>query len=230
MQEIINSISLKEWDEEYRNKKVIPSSHRVAPSKIFTLFSEIADFESPGLSLDIGCGNGRNSIYLAKKQWTVKSIDGSAGAIELAESKIGIKGVRSNISLEHRILKEDWNLEYKNFDLILDSYVLCHYNDNEYIKNFLNQVNMHLKADGLFYSSHFSIDDEYYNKEGIVKDNNWILDPNNTIHKKLYSEDELKSLYSSFFKIKYYLNFKFIDICLGKPYLRSIHGLLLSKR
>src|SRR5260370_19457065 len=66
------------WEEEYGHLQVIPSSTRKLPSKALTLFSELLELSNPRRALDAGCGNGRNSVYLAQKGWQVDAVDTSA--------------------------------------------------------------------------------------------------------------------------------------------------------
>jgi ubiquinone/menaquinone biosynthesis C-methylase UbiE len=49
--------------------------------------------------LDLGCGNGRNSIYLAKEGMEVVGIDFSRGLIKIAKNKIEWKQVEENVNL-----------------------------------------------------------------------------------------------------------------------------------
>jgi SAM-dependent methyltransferase len=50
---------------------------------------------APGLAIDLGCGNGRDSIELLKRGWRVHAIDKESAAIKL---------LVDNVKLEHRAL------------------------------------------------------------------------------------------------------------------------------
>ena len=63
------------WDREYSEACVIPSSSREAPSHALLLFSELLGFRDMKRALDAGCGNGRNSLYLAQFGVQVEAID-----------------------------------------------------------------------------------------------------------------------------------------------------------
>jgi len=47
----------------------------------------------PGRALDLGCGSGRNSIYLARHNWDVTGIDMVRGAVAAARQKAAAAGV-----------------------------------------------------------------------------------------------------------------------------------------
>jgi SAM-dependent methyltransferase len=56
----------------------------------------IVDSESgpePGLALDVGCGSGRDAVYLAKRGWRVTAIDFSEEALAITKV-IGCCSVR----------------------------------------------------------------------------------------------------------------------------------------
>ena len=50
-------------------------------------------FDQPGRALDLGCGTGTSSIYLAQHGWQVTGVDFSPKAIELARDKAQRAGV-----------------------------------------------------------------------------------------------------------------------------------------
>ena len=54
--------------------------------------ARVADAE-PGRAVDLGCGNGRNAVWLARRGWHVEAVDVSAVAIEQAGQRSERAGV-----------------------------------------------------------------------------------------------------------------------------------------
>jgi 2-polyprenyl-3-methyl-5-hydroxy-6-metoxy-1,4-benzoquinol methylase len=54
---------------------------------------EVATGMVPGKALDLGCGEGQNSVWLAQRGWVVNSVDMSPGAISEARSAADAAGV-----------------------------------------------------------------------------------------------------------------------------------------
>jgi|SRR5438067_948518 len=65
-----------EWDARYRKHDAAMWSGR--PNG--RLVAEVSDL-SPGMALDVGCGEGADAIWLAQQGWTVTAIDVSEVAV-----------------------------------------------------------------------------------------------------------------------------------------------------
>lgn len=106
----------KKSNEQYKiNNKYLEINNR----KLVELLGEIKGKKV----LDIGCGNGFLSLYLAKKGAKVTSIDNSSFAIKnikrLAElNKVFIKAKKMNVL--------DLNKMNQHFDLIVGKFILHH--------------------------------------------------------------------------------------------------------
>ncbi|HPT28254.1 MAG TPA: class I SAM-dependent methyltransferase, partial [Bryobacteraceae bacterium] len=73
-----------------------------------------------GLALDIGMGNGRNAVYLARKGWKVTGIDVSREAIKQAQTAAGKVGA----TIEANVARFEDIPPYRGrYDLILCMYV-----------------------------------------------------------------------------------------------------------
>jgi tellurite methyltransferase len=76
------------WEKKYSGDGY---ETRRAPSVLLT---EWLDDRPPGRALDLACGTGRNSLYLAEKGYDVTAIDISPRAIKLAENSAREKGFK----------------------------------------------------------------------------------------------------------------------------------------
>ena len=69
-------MTLDEWNARYRAREEIASDP--AP-----LLVRAAEPLAAGRALDLACGAGRNSIWLARRGWDVVAIDGASEAIRI---------------------------------------------------------------------------------------------------------------------------------------------------
>lgn len=69
------------WNDKFRSG--LPNVRR-EPSRL--LVEAVAGYHKGGTALDLGCGEGRNLLYLASKGWTATGVDISEVAIEQAKA------------------------------------------------------------------------------------------------------------------------------------------------
>lgn len=102
------------WDQIYQGRGVkVP----VNPS---ALVLETTANLQPGAALDIGMGNGRNAIYLARKGWKVTGIDISSEAVKQAQAE----AKKLNAPIDASVSRfEDLPAYQNRFDVILCMYV-----------------------------------------------------------------------------------------------------------
>ena len=72
----------------------------------------------PGRAIDIGCGNGRNAIFLARHGFSVEAIDYSRTAIDWARERAAQAGVMVAFT-QANVFESD--LGVAQYDLIYDS-------------------------------------------------------------------------------------------------------------
>lgn len=58
---------------------------------------DVASSMAPGKALDLGCGEGQNSVWLAQRGWIVTAVDASAGAIAEARAQAAAARVEHTI-------------------------------------------------------------------------------------------------------------------------------------
>ena len=78
--------SAEHWDERYSGDPVWSGNPNEA------LVAEVAGLGA-GRALDVGCGEGADSVWLAQQGWQVTALDISAKAVERTEAMAGRAGV-----------------------------------------------------------------------------------------------------------------------------------------
>ena len=219
------------WDKEYF-ECVIPSSRRSSPAKVLAHFHERLLPRRDGVALDAGCGNGRNSIYLAEMGCKVCGVDASSVAIDFANRNASQLLIANQISFSNEVLQESWQFDDEAFDLVLDSYVLCHYSCDDFISQYISEMRRVVSDGGIVFSSFFSDQDSYYREVGQCLDieKQYVRDPNNGLCKRLYQVEEGKAKFSSHFEVVAEVDYRFVDTCLGREFELSIIGLILQTK
>lgn len=90
------------WNDKFRSG--LPNVRR-EPSRL--LVEAVAGSQKVGAALDLGCGEGRNLLYLASKGWTATGVDISEVAIEQAKATANAKDLKA----------EFWVTDLDAFDL-----------------------------------------------------------------------------------------------------------------
>lgn len=148
----------------------------------------------PGRVLDIGCGNGRNSRYLAKLGFEVDAIDFSKASI--TKAKEATQG-DLNINYVHAAFRE-MKTEHGTYDFIYDSGCLHHVKPHrraQYLKKVFNL----LKPGGYFGLACFN------------EDGGCAVTDHEVYHKKSmagglgYSEEKLNKVLVPYFEV---INFR----------------------
>lgn len=70
----------------------------------------------PGRALDLGCGPGRNAVFLARRGWTVTGVDASAVGLAQAAARAAAAGVDLDL-VQADVLDEE--LGRQRFDLVV---------------------------------------------------------------------------------------------------------------
>jgi len=188
----------------YRNLplKDIPWIYDTPPAILIELVNK--GIVKPCRTIDLGCGIGNYSIYLATKGFIVTGIDISSVAIEIAKKNAKEKNARCKFFAAN-LLSDLSDVGY-DYEFAYDWELLHHISPDKrriYVKNVYNL----LKPNGRYISVSFSEKDPYFGGQGKTR-----TTPIGTI---LYfsSEIELKELFEPYFEID---ELKTIEIR-GKP-------------
>lgn len=94
--------------------------------------------------LEIGCGTGKNTIWLAPKVKHVIGIDFSKEMLDQAKRKI----TKENVEFLEFDVRQKWSFSDKQFDIVTCSLILEHIEDIDFV---FHQANLVLRDNGHFY-------------------------------------------------------------------------------
>jgi cyclopropane fatty-acyl-phospholipid synthase-like methyltransferase len=105
------------WDEFYadREKKIPIFVHSPDENLVSYLRDGII---TPGKVLDLGCGAGRNAIFLAENGFEVDAVDLSITSLEWAKERADERGLSINFIHENIF---EMNIHEEEYDFIYDS-------------------------------------------------------------------------------------------------------------
>ncbi|MGN9163204.1 class I SAM-dependent methyltransferase [Clostridium sulfidigenes] len=140
------------WSNFYSDKeKAIPFFKNIPDENLASYFE--LDLLKQGKALDIGCGNGRNSLYLAHKGFEVYGIDFSKTSIEWGKQLAKEQSIEVNFLCQSIF---DFKCEPESFDFIYDSG--CFHHIKPHRRNqYLSAVLKLLKPDGYFSMNCFNL-------------------------------------------------------------------------
>lgn len=181
----------KPVDYDKKFKKNFP----IFPAKFDPELKRYLNLVSGKEVLDLGIGQGRNSIPLSKLDFNVTGVDYSTKCLEICKhscSKLNL--IQSDI--------RKFNIEKDKYDLIISRCVLhfLHKADSyQIVKNIKNNI----KDKGLVYLHVFSLEDPKYVKHSTssdfeMLDNNIFHNKVNDTYVSFFTKEEILKLFSDF--------------------------------
>lgn len=220
------------WDEEYR-KLNIASSFKGALSHSVKFLLEVLGEFSPKSFLDLGCGNGRNAIPLARMGYNIIGMDISGVALSQAKEKLESESaeVQNRVKLILGPIGKPLPFKEKTFDVVMDVTSFDILVEDSEIECHKNEVARVMKDNGYFLYYDMAEDDPYaldLLDKSPDKDKGVIYTPTG-IPFKIYSESDIARIFSSF-KIIAQEKFKFQDKMDGILWDRSILCMVMKHK
>ncbi len=211
----MNNSQQRAWEQEYRDPNFISCDHDPQQSvmrlikwlkKEGTLhfgYNILQDSDqSRPVLLDLGCGIGRNLIYIAREYGAHGyGYDFSPTAIIYAKN---LTSPELPIHFETRSIGEEYPLDDESIDIVIDitaSHALYEGERDTY----LSEVHRVLKPNGLFYVRTLCIDGDT-NARNLLKlfpgpESDTYLVPQNGMMEKVFSEKSFRDRYGHDFEI-----------------------------
>ncbi|WP_211750199.1 class I SAM-dependent methyltransferase [Paenibacillus sp. Marseille-Q4541] len=156
LDELLKEESKFNWNSFYSDREKPVPFFANAPDENLVQYVQ-TNLLKPGKALDLGCGPGRNAIYLAKQGWEVDALDLSPQAIHWAKERATESSAKVNFILCDLF---DFDLDEGAYDLIYDSGCF-HYVPPHRRMNYLNIINKALKPVGAFGITCFKVGGKY---------------------------------------------------------------------
>jgi 2-polyprenyl-3-methyl-5-hydroxy-6-metoxy-1,4-benzoquinol methylase len=140
-----------------------------------------------GRVLDLGCAQGKESLFLCDKGFNVVAVDSSSVAIEQLKTKVKKDKLENIEAIESDVV--DFKIEKDKYDLIICFNVLYFLKRAQALK-VIKDIQDGLRMDGIVAMSLFTVQDPFYNKEK---------------KERFYVEtDQIKRLFSKFEILDYF--------------------------
>jgi SAM-dependent methyltransferase len=190
------------WEAEYA-KGGIPSSVRNKPSGSVVEFYRYAISAgiSSGIALDLGCGSGRNTLFLASRGFDVIALDFTKSVVESLRLLVLKQGLENLVTALTHDLRTPWPVASGKVAIAIDAFCLKHQIAPEDVASYVREAARVIRSGGLLMVSFAGRADGYYAQfptatqggPGLI-----IIDPGNGIASRLYNIDELADLFAGF--------------------------------
>ncbi|MBN2517257.1 MAG: class I SAM-dependent methyltransferase [Candidatus Altiarchaeota archaeon] len=224
------------WAREYEEIKGTPSSLSSEASPAISYFVDFLKKSNAivqGRLLDLGCGNGRNSIPLAKMGLEVYGIDFIPSALSMFVEKAASEGVDDKVHLIEGELGKPLPYQKDFFDFSMDITSFDNLLKKSEIEVYISELGRVLKKGGLFLIQSFSKNDGYYGPllgDSDMKGKGIVYDKNSGIRTKIYSQDDLAGIFGKRFQVLDSCLHKSKEIVYGREYGRVSFSMVLKNR
>lgn len=165
----------QKWDKKYLHKPIL-----LLPRDASVNLQKHMDILSKGKALELACGNGRNTMYLAENGFTVDALDIAQLALDALSIQVKTKKLEDKVNLSCVDL-DKYNFKEDNYDLV----VMTNFLDRDLVQ----KAKKALKIGGVFFVETYMLDEN--NEKENSKETN------------LLQANELKEIFNDFEILSY---------------------------
>lgn len=198
----------KIWDAEHEKPQVLKQMDSAEGSSGVVKFWDFLKEEgvSSGRGLEMGCGKGRNVIWLAKQGIDAYGFDFSPVAIKEAEKRAQASKLSSATHFSVQDATKEWQYESDFFDFGIDCFATTDIESLEGRQVAIKEMFRVLKPGGYFLAYLLSTDDEFHKgmiENSPTEERNAFLHPSTGKFEKAYDEKDIQDLYGEFGMVKH---------------------------
>ncbi|MCL5113982.1 MAG: class I SAM-dependent methyltransferase [Patescibacteria group bacterium] len=198
---VSHSRQKKIWDAEHLTPKVLKQMDSDKPSSGILKFWDwfkTNKIRSESNGIEMGCGKGRNVIWLAKQGVEMTGFDFSKAAIKEAKRRAYREKILNKAKfIIHDAIKA-WPFKSNSFDLGIDCFATTDIETIKGRKFAVSELIRVVRSGGLILVYVLSIDDEYHRemiKKSPSDEKNAFLNPISGKFEKTFDRTEILSLY-----------------------------------
>lgn len=180
------------WNEIYKNEDAFGTG----PTKLALLIHEVMKKRKIKKILELGCGQGRDSLFFAQQNYSVTATDLSLRAVEFVNQKAKEENL-TNLETFVFDLRKKPNF-HQEFDCIYSNLAFQFFNKLE-LKEIFSNLSRCLKKGNLFIFSTKKPGDKYYKVGERIIEQGY---KKNGITRYFFEKQELHELLSDFFKVE----------------------------
>lgn len=224
------------WAAEY-GRKGLPSSFRREPSGAVRDFvpMAVALGIQPGesVAVDLGCGTGRNTLYLAQQGFKVYAIDIVPELISQLRGKAEAEGVGPRLHAFCGSVCEPWPIGDSAAAMAIDTFCYKHLKDAQDRLAYRRELSRVLQPGSLFLLTLASVEDGYYGSlpyQPIGSGARAITDPANGIDSVLYERSAVEESFAGDFEVIQYATKIKPGQMHGAEHSRATHLFVMRRR
>lgn len=232
MTEFTSDVLKTAWSNEYK-RKGIPSSFRKDPTQPLVDFISWCHKKgiNSGAAGDIGCGQGRNSFYLAQEGFNVTALD----LLQENADRVNFESNNRNLTIcaYAQDASAKWPITDQALDIAVDIFCYKHVVEKEKQKKYREELWRALKQNGYYFISLASVKDGFYGAllaQSPDIHRRLIIDPYSSIPSLLYTLDELILEFSDLFHVVEAEEKHSTSPMYGKEYSRLVLNCIFQKK